>query len=275
MTTKFAFADKAMMEVMISASLKAGNYLLQFKPTRLASAKDFVADADLFSESLIRKHLAEQFPEIPLFGEESNETIGQNESQWIVDPVDGTLNYVHRDSHWGVSIAFAQKGRSVAGVIYLPVKKELFWACRGSKAWRAGIDEKGNLSASVLVRANQEKRSGKPLILVEWVKEKNSGQDHRRVVEILSQIDQAGFLYPQVRNASTASLMMVASGQAAGFVHMCPEPFDIAAACLIVEEAGGKVTDFFGNPWSPFAVEKGIVASNGVIHEELLYAISS
>lgn len=268
--------DKTILRTMSAATLVAGKRLLEVKPTRLVSAKDFLTTADLDSGKIIRQNLAAKFPEILFFGEEDGEVIEETRIQWIVDEVDGTVNFYHSDDHWGISIALVREGHSVAGVVYLPAKKQLFFADKDAPiAWLAQVDNLGRAGKPERISVNHEGKADNPLVLLEWVKEQNDGLDHQRVVETLSRLDQSGFLYPQIRNATTASLMMVAQGIAGGFVHPRPEAYDIAASCLIVEQAGGKVTNLIGEPWSSFSAEKGIVASNGVIHEELLAAVAT
>lgn len=268
--------DLTMLRIMSMVAWKAGQYLLTMRPKPLMSPKDFLTDADLEAEGIIRQGLAKHFPDIPLWGEEGggvNLPVGE---QWIVDPVDGTVNFFHGDDHWGISIARVIDGASLDGVICLPAKRQLFFASAGGLSTQlALVDESGRMEKPVSISVSKQNVSDKPLILVEWVKELKDGLDHQLVVETFARLDRRGFLYPQVRNASTASLMMVARGVAGGFVHPRPEPFDIAAACLLVEQAGGVVTDWHGNPWSPFSGERGIVASNGVIHEDLLASVAS
>ncbi len=267
--------DKTTLRTMTAAALVAGKRLLEVKPTRLVSAKDFVTTADLLSGQVIRQNLAARFPEIPFFGEEDWKIIEKTEIQWVVDEVDGTVNFYHGDDHWGISIALVREGRSVAGAIYLPAKKQLFFAGEDAPvAWLAKVDDMGHAGKPEMISVNHEGEADKPLVLLEWVKEQNDGRDHSLVVDILARLDWSGFLYPQVRNSSVASLTKVAQGIAGGFVHPRPEPWDVAAGCLIVELAGGKVTNLAGEPWSPFSAEKGIVASNGLIHDELLKAVS-
>ena len=94
----------------------------------------------------------------------------------------------------------------------------------------------------------------------------------KRVYDVIKILDRHT-LYPQIRNSATAEMMMVACGKIAGYVFLKPEPFDIAAAGLIVERAGGEVTEADGNPWGPFS--RSLVASNGAIHNDLLRIIKT
>lgn len=258
---------------MTSVALLAGQRLSSVKPKPEVSDKDFLTDADQLSEAIIRRALKDRFPYISSFGEESETGVAFRGDGFYIDAIDGTVNYFHGDDYWGISIALALGGASVAGVVYLPAKGQMFFAQDDGPAWLATVAD-GKIGKPVPISVSKEDNGPtKPLILIDWVKEKNGGQDHARVVEILDRLRKE-FLYPQIRNCSVANLMMVAAGKAAGFVHLRPEIYDVAAGCLIVERAGGKVTDLAGKPWSPHSAEKGIVASNGVLHDEILSTIN-
>jgi len=266
-------SDEVILRAMTEAVFATGQFLLRTKSHRVASPKDFLTNADVTAEYVLKRKLVRACPGIAFWGEESGGEILTTGLQWVVDPVDGTVNYYHGDHHWGVSVGLVRDGRSVAGVVYLPAKKQLFHASDISAvAVLQEVASSNVLEGCAWPRPIGVEASESPLVLVEWVKELNHGQDHQRVIKVVAQLDQAGFLYPQIRNASTASLMMVAQGIAGGFVHLRPEPCDIAAACLIVERAGGKVTDLGGEPWS--VSSKGIIASNGLIHDQLLLAVN-
>lgn len=176
--------------------------------------------------------------------------------QWIIDPLDGSLNFFRQDEMWGISIALVENKESIAGLVYLPASNQLFTAAKDTNGY-SGVSNSG------VLRESQ--------VWTDWVKEANNGADHQRVMAILAKLDQHT-LYPQIRLCCTASLMRVATGRIDGYVHPKPEPFDIAAACLIVEKAGGRVTDMCGETWSPFS--SSIVATNGLIHDELISVLN-
>jgi len=255
--------------VMETAALEAGRMLLDMQPQtrRLASRKDFLTDADLKAEEIILRTLAAEYPDIPSLSEEKGGeelTIGY---QWIVDPVDGTINFFLQDDHWGVSIALAENGRVIAGTIYLPAKKQLFSALIDIAARLRRVEEKETPWENIKVNQSNLKESQ---VWLEWGKEEHEGNDHKKVYEIIERVDRET-LYPQIRNSAVADMMMVARGNIAGYVFPKPQPVDIAAAGLIIQQAGGAVTDMEGNAWGPFS--RSIVASNGVTHDELLRII--
>lgn len=254
--------------IMEEAALKAAEALEKMQPNsrRLKSRKDFLTDADLQSESIILKTLSEYYPDVPSFSEEKGGIEKKEGYLWIIDPIDGTINFFLRDDHWGISIALAENGKTIAGVIYLPAKKQLFSASHTTPTRLRYIPHQD----SSPVRVNHEESLTNSQFWIGWGKEKHGGKDHEKVYTLIANLDQHS-IYPQIRNSATADMMVVAQGNIMGYILLKPEPFDIAAAGLIVEQAGGTVTDAQGNPWGPFS--RSLVASNGVLHTELLHII--
>jgi myo-inositol-1(or 4)-monophosphatase len=257
--------------VMKQAAIDAGRLLLkmQSKSSRLESRKDFLTDADLESERVILAMLTAEYPEIPSFSEEQGGIKSTEGYLWVIDPVDGTINFFLGDNHWGVSIALVENGRAIAGVVYLPANKQLFSASCDIPTKLQIIDSEDE---EINLRVNSEVSLASSQFWFGWGKEERGGEDHRKVCEAIAKLD-CQTLYPQIRNSATADMMMVAQGKIHGYVFLKPEPFDIAAAGLIIERAGGKVTDHNGNPWNVFS--GSLIASNGILHDKLLSVISS
>ena len=239
----------------------AGRVLLeqQSRVRKLKTDKDFLTTADLISDKYIARKLQELNLDIPIYSEEKEIDMRNIEGLvWVVDPLDGTVNYFHRDNFWGVSIALVENQQTQIGVVYLPALDQL-----------TGVTINGDaILKGITFSVNSETDLAKAQIWTDWTKK---GPDVTlSTLEKLAQIS----LYPQIRLCCTGSLMAVASGKISGYIHPGPKPEDIAAGCLIVEKAGGKVTDFQGKTWTPFS--KSIIASNGsIIHNQLLEAINS
>lgn len=266
MDIDFKLAKKAMM----SAARTAGEMLirLQRQVSRLESRKDFLTDADLKSEGLILETLKIDFPDIPAFAEESGGKPLEEGFLWVIDPIDGTYNYFIQDNHWGVSIALVLDGKVTVAVIYLPAENKIFTAdTSGLPAMVNYYTSLRNEDPLRVLKVNGHSRLRDTQVWLAWGKEERGGEDHERVYKAIKVLDEHS-LYPQIRNSATADMMRLATGQIAGYVFLKPDPFDIAAAGLIVEKAGGTVTDLEGNPWGPFS--RSIVASNGLVHAELL-----
>lgn len=259
------------LDIMMQAGIRAGQMLLEIQPQaiRIESKKDFLTDADLRSEDLILEILNSYYPEIPSLSEEKGGEEIKEGYLWIIDPIDGTVNFFSQDDHWGVSIALVKDSRTIAGLIYLPARGRMFSAAIDRPPLMM-IDEQKK-EAVFLHRVNQINTLADAQVRTCWGKEEHNGQDHERVYELIKKLDQHT-LYPQIRNCATADLMAVVEGKISGHVFTKPTPFDIAAAGLIIEKAGGSVTDMAGNPWNPFS--RSLVSTNGLIHKELLAVIN-
>src|SRR3989338_346942 len=120
------------LTVMENAAIHAARVLtrMQLKSRRLESRKDFLTDADLKSEEIILRTLAAEYPNIPVLSEEKGGIEIKEGYLWVIDPIDGTINFFLQDDHWGISIALVENGRTVAGVVYLPAKRQMFSASR-------------------------------------------------------------------------------------------------------------------------------------------------
>lgn len=216
---------------------------------------DIVTEMDRASESLITESLAEAFPEDSILAEEGTETHEGNGGRWIIDPLDGTTNYAHGFPFFCVSIAYELGGEVTLGVVYNPMLDELFIAERGQGATLNGnavrVSTTGALDTSLLA-------TGFPYDIRT---SENNNLDHFGEFAVRAQA---------IRRAGSAALDLcyVACGRFDGFWEMKLKAWDVAAASLIVTEAGGVVTDFSGGEFSIFGTE--CLASNGAVHEEMV-----
>lgn len=254
--------ERDMLSQTVFAIQATGRYLLktQTMVTRLESMKDFVTSADLGSEKIIAVRLARIDPFAELYSEES---FGDNPHKelWVVDPLDGTVNFFHGDDLWGVSIARVSGDSTRFGVVYLP-KKGVLMAVMRNPASSTGFEWIENQNAHV----SDGDSLASSQVWTDWC-----GYDKPKTLSVLAALNEAT-LYPQIRLCATNALLMVATGKIEGYVHPGPTPFDIAAACLIVEACGGRVTDMEGKPWTAFS--KAIVATNGHIHDKVLQLVN-
>ena len=213
------------------------------------------------AEVVILEILRRRFPHHAILAEESGEVgAPHGEFRWLVDPLDGTMNYAHGLSHFDVSLALVVGGQVVLGLTYAPILDELFWAVAGAGAFvaRGGGEDPLRVSdtprlADALVTTSLPAHAGARTLL----------HYHTRLVgRSLSQ-----------RRPGAAALDMayVAAGRVDAMIHPDILPWDVAAGLALVREAGGRVTDFVGGEPSPEAGT--VVASNGPIHEELLRAL--
>ncbi len=253
---------KEILETLKETALLAGDFIrkLYEHPHQInhKGEIDLVTEADLGAEEIIVQNLKQNFPNVAILAEEKvKESPG--ETYFLVDPLDGTTNFAHGFPWFAVSLAFVQKGRPEIGVIYHPMLDELFWARRGQGAFlgqrRISVSSTARLSESLLA-------TGFPYDV------------HQRPEPVLAAFSAFIVRAQGIRRAGAAALDLayVACGRFDGFWEIKLKPWDTAAGVLLVEEAGGQVTDFRGGAYSPFA--QTIVATNGRIHEQMV-AITS
>jgi myo-inositol-1(or 4)-monophosphatase len=216
---------------------------------------DLVTQADKRSERFIVGRLAKYFPEHAVTAEEGtgHESSSASEFRWHVDPLDGTTNYAHGYPCFSVSIALAKRDTLLAAVVFNPVYNELFTAARGEGAAFNGrkihVSKVAELSTSLLC-------TGFPV-------------RNRKASANLQYYGEFTQRSHGVRRDGSAALDLasVAAGRFDGFWEFGLAKWDTAAGVLVVEEAGGKVTDFAGNPYQLGGPV--ILATNGLIHEEM------
>lgn len=218
---------------------------------------DLVTEADVASETAIVASLEQDVPGIEVMAEESagTELIASSELTWVIDPLDGTTNFAHGLPVFAVSIALLENSSPVVGAIYCPMQDELFCGLKKNGAWLNGKQIQVT-QTSMLIEALLA--TGFPYNI------------HDNLETIISQVKA---VLPKVRDirragAAAVDLAWLACGRLDGFWELELKPWDTAAGWLLVEEAGGKVSDFSGNTFSCFGRET--LASNGALHTELV-----
>jgi len=199
---------------------------------------DFVSKADKLAEETIREVLTETRPNYGFLGEEFPETKGNDPTRrWIVDPLDGTTNYLHGLPHWAISIALEQKGEIVSAVVYDPIKDEMFTAEKGAGAWMNDrrLRVSGRTEMIETIFATGLPFAGRPEL-------PETLQALARILPQTAGIRRWG--------AAALDLAYVAAGRYDGFWEANLNPWDIAAGVLLVKEAGGLVEGFkmYDNP---------------------------
>lgn len=219
---------------------------------------DFVTEVDRRSEHEIIQVIRKAYPDHAILGEESGFLEG-NETCWIIDPLDGTTNYIHGFPHFAISIGVKNGEQLEAGVIYDPVRNELFSAARG----------KGATVNDRRMRVSPVKKLEDALM--------GTGFPHREIEHVQPFLKILSNIYPQcagIRRAGSAALDLayVAAGRLDGFWESHLKEWDMAAGVLMIQEAGGTVSDFEGGQTH---LKKGdIIASNPKIHKEILEIIA-
>ncbi len=245
------------LNTAIDIAREAGALLAQlFKRPKEISYKrpsDIVTDADRRSEALIIERLRSHFPKHAVVAEEGGGEKKDSDYCWYVDPLDGTTNFAHGFPVFSVTLGLAYRGETVTGVVYDPIRDELFAAETGSGAYlnnkRIRVSETEKLAESLLA-------TGFPPF----------ADNHDLNIRFYYRFTQ---LSHGIRRAGSAALDLcsVAAGRFEGFWELKLNPWDKAAGTLMVTEAGGRVSDLAGKPFELLADE--VVASNGRIHDPM------
>ena len=225
-----------------------------------SSDKDLVTEADLASERLLLEAIRSRFPTHAILAEETQaRTARDAEWLWMVDPLDGTTNYAHGFPVWCVSIGVQHRGRMVAGVTYDPMRDEMFHAVSSGGAW---LGEEP-------IRVSETDRLAKGLLATGFAYDAATNLDNN-----LPEFGRMILRAQGVRRAGSAALDLayVAAGRFDGYWEFRLSPWDWAAGSLLVQEAGGRLTDVRGGPWRTGV--DSIVASNGRIHDELVQVLA-
>lgn len=249
---------KAIREFAVETARSAGRLLrenvgkagrIEFK-----GAVDIVTETDRRSEELIMAAIRKAFPGHGILTEESPEVKRDSPFKWVIDPLDGTTNYSHGFPFFCVSIGFEAEGEVVFGAVYDPMMDELYIAERGRGAELNGKK----------IRVSEVDDLGKGLLATGFPYDLRSSRDNN-----LDFFSRFSLKAQAIRRAGSAALDLcyIASGRFDGYWEMKLRPWDVAAGSLIVAEAGGRVSDFSGGPFSIYGNE--CLASNGHIHGEM------
>ncbi|MGE4560477.1 MAG: inositol monophosphatase family protein [Desulfobulbus sp.] len=252
---------KRLLRVAGEAALAAGhlikNRFHQPHTIRMKGAIDLVTETDLASEALILEILASETPGIPVMAEESPQSLDVRSQPlyWVVDPLDGTTNFAHGLPHFAVSIALLDSGKPQIGAVYHPMLDELYCASQGGGTWLNDQQVRVTRTSELI---NALVATGFPYDI------------KQTLPTVLSQMQRVLPAVRDIRRAGAAALDLayVACGRLDGFYEINLQPWDTAAGWLLVEEAGGTLSDFHGSPYSPFFPQT--LATNGQLHAALL-----
>ncbi|RFS24003.1 inositol monophosphatase [Chitinophaga silvatica] len=249
-----------MLKATLLKATEASGKILQeyfngpFEVTSKSSVNDLVTEVDKKSEAAIISVIKETYPDHFILSEEVGEIKTSSTIKWIIDPIDGTVNFANGIPICCISIGVEKDGEIILGAVYNPFMNELFVAEKGQGATLNNkpihVSSKTDIAKSCLVTGfpyQWEETPNNPLIAFESIVKR--GIPVRRL------------------GSAAIDLCWVACGRFDGFYEHHLQPWDSAAGSLIVTESGGKITDFSGNPYSPYT--KQVLATNGLIHQAL------
>jgi myo-inositol-1(or 4)-monophosphatase len=249
----------ALLETAIEAARQIGQALLEGfgRPQEIRSKglRDIVTEADLRAQHKAIEIIHSRYPDHDVWAEEGGQIPdGTSDYCWIVDPLDGTTNYSRGYPCFSVSIGLSYRGEVILGAVYDPLRDQLFQAQRGQGAYLN--------NARIHVRTIE--RLIDAVVGLDWPRK----QDLRsQMAELVAKIaPRVGTL--RTSGSAALSLCYVAAGWIDAYLNFTPQPWDAAAASLIIQEAGGTINDLAGLSWHPNS--RGCLASNGLIHEAML-----
>jgi myo-inositol-1(or 4)-monophosphatase len=249
-----------LIDTAIKAARAAGQEIVKRLPDERdihsKGFRDIVTDADVAAQEKLAAVIRAHFPHHGILSEEGLQP-GDEETVWVLDPVDGTTNYAHRYPCFSVSIGVVERGELIAGVVYDPVREHVFSAERGAGAWLNG--ERLRVSRTgELIHA---------LVSLDYARDPES-----RAEQMAAMVNMSRHIHTFRSSGSAAlSLCYVAAGWLDGYFHYTLVPWDVAGGCLILSEAGGVITDVDGAPWN-YQMPR-CLATNGVLHQGLLQAM--
>jgi len=253
------------LDVAVEAAREAGMFLkssvgkVKNIETKEGEVRNMVSEIDRGSEEIIINRIKRQFPSHAILAEESGAHDTSAEYRWVIDPLDGTTNFLHEVPIFSVTIGVERMGEIVAGVVYDPNLDELFTAEKGSGSYLNGqrmrVSQTPELIHSLLV-------TGFPYDIA-----RNPDHPADHFTNFLMEAQG-------IRRLGSAALDLsyVAAGRFDGFWEVQLQPWDMAAGVLFIREAGGRVTDFSGAPSTIF--KKNVLASNGIIHDAMLRVLA-
>jgi len=243
------------------AAMLAGDYIVKSlgniskSDIDVKQASDYVTSVDRKSEEIILRTIKSKFPDHLILAEESTKDSNTGQYRWIIDPLDGTTNFIHQYPVFSVSIALQHKDEIILGIVYDPLREELFTAEKGTGAFLNGISfgvsSLNELEGSLIA-------TGFPF------RKKEIIDDYLRLFKNIF------YKVSDIRRAGSAAIDLahVACGRCDGFFEIGLSPWDIAAGSLIIQEAGGIVTDFNGG--SDYLLTGNIIAASPGLHGKLL-----
>ena len=252
----------ANINIMVKACRKAGKVLIrdfgeiENLQISVKGPGDFVTASDKRVEKILIDELQKARPDYSIFSEETGEIKNEETSKWIIDPIDGTSNFLHGIPHFAISIGLEQKNEIICGIIFDPIKDEIFLAEKGNGAYlnnqRIRVSGRAKLSDSMIF---------------------TGGPRHNAEDFDISLSDYKKFsskINIPLRKLGSASLDMayVAAGRCDGFWQRNLKYWDIAAGIILIKEAGGFVTDFQGT--NKYVENKTIIAANAKISEKMI-----
>lgn len=261
MQSFFTQLEHPMLGIAVDAAAQAGTLLQTYFGKKVSiqtkSPANFVSEADVNAERLIVKTIRESHPDHSVLAEEGHHELSEADHLWVIDPLDGTSNFLHGIPHFAVSIAYLYRGQAEVGVIYNPISDDWFYSVRGQGAWHNGQR----------LSVNQEATLAETVVSVGFYYDR--GKMMEATLATIADFFRQNIHGIRRFGAAALDLAQVARGDYGVFMEYKLQPWDHAAGALLVHEAGGLVTDC-RNQFLPVQHASSIMATNRLLHPSAL-----
>jgi myo-inositol-1(or 4)-monophosphatase len=252
---------KEVKETAIKAARAAAQLILQTKAGKKIDYKgtfnNLVTDVDKAAEVVILDIIKKEFPEDEILAEESGASGGKGANRrWLIDPIDGTTNFAHDYPFFAVSIALEEAGKLQMGVVFNPVSNELFWAQAGGGAWLNDTQ----------IKVSKIDKLEQSLLSTGFSSNGLNFDRFKHMTSITHGVRRDG--------SAALDLCFIACARTEGYWELKIAPWDVGAGMLILQEAGGLVTDISGKALDLSAAKLNILGSNGLIHQQIVDALA-
>lgn len=255
-------------EFVTEIILKAGEILKKYFASGDFTSKskggvDFLTQADEEIDKFLLDEIKNKYPESNFLTEETApddySSFKGLDNLWVIDPLDGTVNFSRGNPHFSISIGLVYQGISKLGIVNLPISGDLYWAQEDEE--RAFLNDNP-------ISVSSTDDLGETVLACDW------GWDVEKRLKVVKWLDQISTHVRQVKSmgSAVADLALLASGKTDVYIHSNLKPWDTAASALLIEKAGGKITTPDGGSWNIFDGE--ILATNGILHEKILEMIN-
>lgn len=246
-----------------AAARRAGEIILAFQGNISISEKannNLVTEADLAAQEAIIELIRKHYPGHSILAEELDLQASSSATDlWIIDPLDGTNNFAHNIPHFSVSIAYARSGRVMAGVVFDPVRDEIFCAEEGKGAFLNGVP----------IRVSEAKTLQEAVVVTGFYYDR--GAIMRKTLASIEKLFKANIHGIRRFGSAALDLCWVACGRFDAYFEYQLSPWDFAAGMLIIEQAGGRCSDQAGRPLD--LNSQGLAVSNGAIHQQFIKVV--
>lgn len=251
-------------KVATEAALESGEFIKnsvgKIRKISYKGRINIVTDVDKKAEGIIIKRIRSAFPGHSILSEESGPRYGRSPFKWIIDPLDGTTNFAHGFPVFSVSIALEENGRLIMGVIYDPMRNELFFAQR----------QKGAYLNNRKINVSPNRKLSESLLVTGFAYDIKDAKDNN-----IRNFEKFLMRAMAIRRMGSAALdfCYVACGRFDGYWELNLNPWDCAAGALIVQEAGGRVTKLDGSCYSHY--DREVLATNSLIHKQMVKVLNA